>query len=222
MISRDRRAVAKGVAAKIAVAGVLSIGAAVGSAATAAAEPPPPLPDPAVPVPPPAPEPPPTNSIGTTLAQNGQQPGPGGLPLSVFASPDTDTAPASGFDFLLSQHQVPAVPGSQPATSPAMNTLNSVAYLSPENFPLSAQGQQSMYSVAPRDPEAPPPGFIDYAKGAHGLWHMGIGQMPQDQLGQPLAGTAPPPGTNIPAGPEQFLPDPAPPPGLPPTPPPGG
>jgi hypothetical protein len=47
-----------------------------------------------------------------------------------------------------------------------------------------------------------------------------LGQMPQQQLGEPLPGTAPPPGTNIPSGLSQFLPDPAdapPPPGTPPV-----
>ena len=49
-----------------------------------------------------------------------------------------------------------------------------------------------------------------------------LGQMPQEQLGEPLPGTAPPPGTNIPPGLVQFQPDPAAPPdGAAPPPPPG-
>ena len=36
-----------------------------------------------------------------------------------------------------------------------------------------------------------------------------LGQVPQEQLGEALPGTAPPPGTNIPPGLGQFLPDPA-------------
>ena len=36
-----------------------------------------------------------------------------------------------------------------------------------------------------------------------------LGQVPQEQLGEALPGTAPPPGTNIPPGLAQFLPDPA-------------
>jgi hypothetical protein len=47
-----------------------------------------------------------------------------------------------------------------------------------------------------------------------------LGQMPQQQLGESLPGTAPPPGTNIPPGLVQFQPDPAAPPdGAPPPPP---
>ena len=49
---------------------------------------------------------------------------------------------------------------------------------------------------------------IDTLRGQHAIVHGALGRMPADQLGQPLPGTAPPPGTNLPAGPEQFLPDP--------------
>jgi hypothetical protein len=35
-----------------------------------------------------------------------------------------------------------------------------------------------------------------------------LGQVPQDQLGEPLPGTAPPPGTNVPSGLGEFLPGP--------------
>ena len=47
-----------------------------------------------------------------------------------------------------------------------------------------------------------------------------MGKLDPDQLGEPLPGTAPPPGTNIPVGLEQYLPEP--PPAIPPVPPPGG
>src|ERR1700688_2828348 len=108
MRSRDRRTAAIGVAAYIAVAGVLSVGAAVAVAATAAADPPPPPPGPDAP----APAPGMINDIGATLAQAGQGPvGPGGVPLGVFLGSD---APPSNMDFLLSQHQIPAVQGTQP------------------------------------------------------------------------------------------------------------
>jgi hypothetical protein len=127
----------------------------------------------------------------------------------------------SGFDLLLSQNPVPAVPGTQPA-APDMKVLNTPAYLFGPNMDLDQQGQQSMYSAGPTDPNAPPPtGRIDAIKRAHGLWHMGIGQMPQDQLGQPLPGTAPPPGSNMPVGTDWPTPTPAPPPGAPAPPAPG-
>jgi len=182
--------VPKQLAGTIAVAGLLAVGAAVACAATAAADPPPPAPvpaDPAAPAPPPDPGPPPDapppTAMGTMKAVIGQQ----------QASP-------SGFDLLLSQNPVPAVPGSQPA-APNFGVLNTPQYLFGPNMKLDQQGQQSMYSAGPTDLNAPgPSGRIDAIQRAHGLWHMGIGQMPQDQLGQPLPGTAPPPGTNIPQG----------------------
>jgi len=173
----------KKLAASTAVAGLLMAGAAVASAATAAADPPPAAPgDPAAPAPPPDPGPPPT-ALGTMGAVWGQS-----------------TPSPSGFDLLLSQTPVPALPGTQPS-APSLNVTNTPQYLFGPNMKLDQQGQQSMYSAGPTDPNAPgPSGRIDAFQRAHGLWHMGIGQMPQDQLGQPLPGTAPPPGTNIPQG----------------------
>jgi hypothetical protein len=46
-------------------------------------------------------------------------------------------------------------------------------------------------------------------KGLHAIGHAALGRMPRVELGQPLPGTAPPPGTAIPLGLVQFLPDPA-------------
>ena len=184
----------------ITVVGVLAVGTAVASAATAAADPPPPVPaDPAAPAEPPDPGPPAT-AMGTVGAILGQS-----------------TPSPAGFDLLLGQSPVPAVPGSQPVGLSAVNTPQ---YLFGPNMKLSEQGQQSMYSNGPTDLDAPPPtGRIDAFQRAHGIWHEGMGRLDLGQLGQPLPGTAPPPGTNLPPGPEQFLPDPPPPPGAPP---PGG
>jgi hypothetical protein len=191
-------------AGTITVVGVLAVGTAVASAATAAADPPPPVPaDPAAPAEPPDPGSPPT-AMGTMGAVLGQA-----------------TPSPAGLDLLLSQSPIPGVPGSQPVGVSAVNTPS---YLFGPNMTLSEQGQQSMYSTGPTDLNAPPPtGRIDAFQRAHGIWHQGMGRLDLAQLGQPLPGTAPPPGTNIPAGPEQFLPDPPPPPGGPPPPPlPGG
>jgi hypothetical protein len=188
----------------ITVVGVLAVGTAVASAATAAADPPPPVPaDPAAPAEPPDPGPPAT-AMGTMGALLGES-----------------TASPAGFDLLLSQSPVPGVPGSQPVGLGAVNTPQ---YLFGPNMKLSEQGQQSMYSTGPTDLNAPPPtGRIDGLQRAHGIWHQGMGRLDMGQLGQPLPGTAPPPGTNLPPGPEQFY-EPPPPPGIPPppTPPPGG
>ena len=59
--------------------------------------------------------------------------------------------------------------------------------------------------------DVPPGPFarVDAFKGAHAMIHGALGRMPGAELGQPLPGTAPPPGTNIPPGLEQFYVDPA-------------
>jgi hypothetical protein len=192
----------------ITVVGVLAVGTAVASAATAAADPPPPVPaDPAAPAEPSDPGPPAT-AMGTVGAMLGQS-----------------TNSPAGYDLLLGQSPLPAVPGSQPVG--LGDVMNTPQYLFGPNMKLSEQGQQSMYSNGPTDLNAPPPtGSIDAFQRAHGIWHEGMGRLDLGQLGQPLPGTAPPPGTNLPPGPEQFLPDPPPPPGAPPpppgAPPPGG
>jgi hypothetical protein len=199
--------VARRLAETITVASVLACGTAVASAATAAADPLPPVPaDPAAPAPPPDPADPPPTAMGTVT----------GWLAQPSASP-------AGFDLLLSQTSLPGVPGGQPAAVlPDSSVVNSAQYLFGPNLKLSEQGQQSMYSAGPTDPDAPAPnGRIDAIQRAHGIWHMGMGRLDQGQLGQPLPGTAPPPGTSIPPGPEQFY-EPPPPPGAPPAPPPGG
>jgi hypothetical protein len=191
----------------ITVVGVLAVGTAVASAAAAAADPAPPVPaDPAAPTGPPDPGPPAT-AMDTMTGILGQS-----------------TSSPTGFDLLLSQSPVPGVPGNQPAAPMGVSALDSPQYLFGPNMKLSEQGQQSMYSTGPTDPNAPPPsGRIDGLQRAHGIWHQGMGRLDLAQLGQPLPGTAPPPGTNLPPGPEQFLPDPPPPPGAPLPPPlPGG
>lgn len=216
MSSGDRIRVAKGtrgVVANIAVAGVLAIGAAFASPATAAAEPPPEIPaGPAVPVPPPAPLPPPS-TVGGTLAQNGLPAGPGGIPdLS-----------GTGNDYLLGQNPLPAAPGGAPGTPPPMNALNN-AYLLPQNLEPSAPGQGTVFGVAPGDENADISG-VQYLKRLYASYQEGgltgglLGRRPHAQLGEPLPGTAPPPGTAMPPGLGQALPDQ--PPILPPPPPAG-
>jgi hypothetical protein len=190
MSSRDRRTVAKGVAANIAVAGVLAVGAAVASAATAAADPPPPVPaDPAVPAPPVAA---PTDFLGTALS--GFQPGgPDWVQGGSGAAPD----------FLLSQSAVPSLPGAQPASPLGDGSALNTGYLFPANATMTAQEQgNSMYGLgqAGDDDTAPPADKWEAIRRARGLFHTVMGKMPEDQLGEPLPGTAPPPGTNLPVG----------------------
>ena len=204
MSSRYSRTVAKTVAANIAVAGGLSVGAAVAAAATAAADPdaPPPPTDP-VAAPPPG--------LSDILAQ----------PVTSILGQPAQTGSGVPVDFLLSQNPVPSVPGPQPPPPMDLNTaLSGNSYLLPQNFKLAPPDEGNMYSIGQGD-VLDQPSLIPTLKGGHALWHAGMGRLTLDQLGQPLPGTAPPPGTNIPAGPEQFY-EPPPPPGLPPAPPPAG
>jgi hypothetical protein len=147
------------------------------------------------------------------------QPGTLGAPPIVGLNRDT----------VLGQNPVPEAPNGGTGTVPNLNVFNNAYGPQQLNDVPSAPGQGHQFGVAPGDENA------DVRKGIwFGRWidlqrdgrtYGGLGQMPQEQLGQPLPGTAPPPGTVIPAGPVQFLPDPAdgptPPPGLilPPPPP---
>jgi len=217
--SPHRVTVQNHVAAALA-AGTLAVGAAVATSATAAADEPP--------------HPPPPPAVA----------GPTGFlpPAGTLQSflPEGGMAPGSGYDFLLGQAPMPTASGGQPAPvmvgpdgqpvsaaqSPTILDLRAIQALKPTNFALAGQGQQSFYSNTPAAPDAPPPGFLENAKGAHGIWNYQMGKLDPSQLGEPLAGTAPPPGTNIPRGLAPDLPDPsAPPPPVPPllpVPPPAG
>jgi hypothetical protein len=188
MTSRDRSTGAKRVAANITVAGVLAAGA-LASAVTAAADPPPAVPaDPAAPEPPP----PPPDILGTAMASlaNGgpdwlSQPGGSGTPP----------------DFWLSQYPVPAVAGKQPASPFGDGSALSPAYLFPSNVKLTEQSQgPTMYGLPPADDSSIPDDKWEAFKRARGLFHIVMGKLPEDQLGEPLPGTAPPPGSNLPVG----------------------
>ncbi len=211
--------VVKTAVANIAVLGVLAVGAAVASMATAAADPPPV--DPALPVVDPGAPPLPPPAQGPTipvlgaplgpegfniLAQNGSEAAPGALGTPVTL----DTNPQA----LLGQNVAPSAPGQGAPGAPInLDAINN-AYILPQNEKPAAPGQGTQVGVAPGD-ENEHLGRIDYLKQWHDLYKNGnlkgslLGQAPQEQLGEPLPGTAPPPGTNIPPGLVQFQPDPA-------------
>jgi hypothetical protein len=217
-------------AANIAAAGFIAVGAAVALAATAAADPPPP-PDPALPLPG-APEPPPDpgppvpvlgaplgpNGLGV-LAQNGQEQNPAALGAPPVVGMDQTT--------VLGQNAIPSAPGAGPGVVPNLNPFNN-AYGPQQCMVPSAPGKCEQFDVAPGDENSDVTRrewlgrYIDMYRA--GMLKGGLlGQVPQEQLGEPLPGTAPPPGTNIPPGLVQFQPDPPPPPGAPPlVPPPPG
>lgn len=214
-------------AANIAVAGLVTFGAAVALAATAAAEPPPPdpslpLPVPGAPEPPPPPGPPvpiigqPLGPAGLgVLAQNGQEQVPGAMGAPPITGLDQNT--------VLGQNALPSAPGAGPGVVPNLNPFNN-AYGPQQCLVPSAPGKCEQFDVAPGDENADVTRrqwlgrYIDMYRA--GMLKGGLlGQVPQEQLGEPLPGTAPPPGTNVPPGLVQFQPDPPPPPGAPVPPP---
>jgi hypothetical protein len=217
--------------------GVIASCAAVAFPATAVADDappdPPPVPGEPAPAPPPGPTVPGLGQLGPTglnvLAQSNAAPAdvPGG---------DLGAPPVAGLDryTILGQNAVPSAPGAGPGTPPNLNVFNNAYGAGALNLTPAAPGKGQQFGVAPGDENADVNKrkwlgrYIDEYR-AGDLKGGLLGQMPQEQLGQPLPGTAPPPGTVIPAGPVQFLPDPAdgptPPPGLvlpPPPPPPAG
>jgi hypothetical protein len=221
----------KNTMATLAAAGLFAVGAAVACSATAAADPAPP-PDvpgpPAVAAPAPAPEPPPPPGpevpiVGAPLGPNG---------LSVLAQNGDESAPGklgvpNGIDMspgaLLGQYTVPSAPGAGPPTNaPNLRAFNNGNFF-PQNEKPSAPGQGTVVGVAPGQENADISG-LDWLRGIHTLYRNGnlhggmLGQVPKEQLGEPLPGTAPPPGTNIPQGLGENLPDPANPAGPPPAP----
>ncbi len=147
------------------------------------------------------------------LAQAGQEPLPGGLGAPEVSGIDRNT--------VLGQLPLPAAPGAGPGVVPNFNVFNN-AYGPTQCLKPSAPGQCEQFDVAPGEENADVNRrewfgrYIDMYRA--GMLKGGLlGQMPQEQLGEPLPGTAPPPGTNIPPGLVQFQPDPPPPPdGAPP------
>jgi hypothetical protein len=214
-------------AANIAALGFITFGAAVALAATAVADPPPPDPAPA-PGDPAAPPPP----AGPYIPGIGANMGPEGLAVlgqrGQDANPGQLGAPAgiTGLDLgsVLGQNAVPSPPGAGPGAIPDLNPFNN-GYGNQQCLKPSAPGQCEEFGVAPGDQNADVGRrqwlgrYFDMQRA--GMLKGGmLGQMPQEQLGEPLPGTAPPPGTRVPQGLDQFQPDPAAPPdGAPPAPP---
>ncbi len=176
---------------------VLLIGFGVGGAVPAIAAPTDePPPDPAS-----APAPigliPPIASIGNVLAQRGSNPaGPLGLPdLSAYAP-----------SLVLGQSPVPAAPGSTDAPLvPNLNAFNA-AYLLPQNLTPAAPGRGALAPGIGPDQDSPGAGRIAFLRRLHEMYEAGaltgalLGQVPKEQLGEPLPGTAPGPGIDIPPG----------------------
>ena len=175
-------------------AGLLVAVAALVFPAVAAADPPPV--DPAAPV------------DAAPLADPTAVPPPG-PPPGIMIGP-LGPMSGSGMELFLGQTAVPSLPGA-PAAPPSVDILNSGQFLNPTNYrvpsPENSPDQVSPYPLPVGEPG--PFARVDGLKGLHAMVHGALGPMPAEQLSEPLPGTAPPPGTNIPVGPMQNLPDPA-------------
>lgn len=158
--------------------------------------------------------------IGTPLGPNGLDvlaQTTGGAVPGALGAPQMNGLDANS---VLGQNLLPSAPGPDPGIVPNLNVFNN-AYGLPQNIVPSAPGEGQQFDVAPGQENADVSKrewfgrFIDMQRDRR--LYGGLGQLPQEQLGQPLPGTAPPPGTVISPGLVQFLPDPAegaPPPGL--------
>lgn len=200
-----RKAKVPNISAVVAV-GSLMVGAAVVGPAVATADPapqPPPPVDAAPPVPVPV--------LGSDLGPNGLSvlgqagdPAPG--PLGAPSVPGLDGTTVLG------QNAAPSAPGAGPGVTPNLRAFNN-AYGPQQNLVPSAPGEGEQFDVAPGEENADVNArtwmgrYIDMYRA--GMLKGGLlGQVPQEQLGEPLPGTAPPPGTNIPSGLGQDLPGP--------------
>jgi len=193
----------RGTVLKRALSAVLTLAAAgLLCAAPAMADPPPPQPPGGdAPV-----EAPPRSGIGSVLAQNDAAPaGPLGLPdLSAYAP-----------GLVLGQYDVPSAPGADAAVAaPDLRAFDS-QYLLPQNVTPAAPGQGTTDTGIGPTPDDPGTGRLAFLRRLHEMYQGGglagafLGQVPDEQLGEPLPGTAPAPGIYLPPGLGQNLPDPA-------------
>jgi hypothetical protein len=183
----------------------LAVSALVCSPA-AVADPPPPDPATVAPGAPPADYVPPPSNIGSALAQSDSAAsGPLGLPdLAAYAP-----------GLLLGQNAVPSAPGA-PATvaAPDLRAFNG-DYLLPQNVAPAAPGQGVLADGLGPTPQDSSTGRLAFLRRLHGMYQDGgltgafLGQVPDEQLGEPLPGTAPAPGIYLPPGLGQSPPDPA-------------
>lgn len=169
--------------AALLVAGAVGIGAG-----PADAEPGPP-PDPA-PVGPPIEVPsPPADPFAAASAQtHSDQAG----VLAELLGSGSGASPAELFDQGLGQ-----------SAPPPLDPLAAAGTLFAQNYRMPSGDEPSPYALQ-TDVPAGPFARIDVFRGVHALFHSGIGRMAGAELGQPLPGTAAPPGVTIPPGLEQF------------------
>ncbi|EHB44343.1 hypothetical protein MycrhDRAFT_6809 [Mycolicibacterium rhodesiae JS60] len=185
-------------------AAAIAVAVAVAGAASATADPGPG--DLPVPPTPPAEFIPTTATVGSVLAQDGAPAvGPLGLPdLSAYAP-----------GLLLGQNPVPSAPGAQGAVAtPDLHAFNN-QYLLPQNVTPAAPGDGVVDVGIGPSADQPGTGRLAFLHRLHEMYQGGaldgalLGQVPYEQLGEPLAGTAPAPGISVPPGLGLGLADPA-------------
>lgn len=171
-----------------ALAGLAGTLAAFCISAAASAEPPPP-PDPA-PIGPPAEiaAPPPDPFAAASEQTSSDQVG----TLAALLAGPTGAPPAD----VLNR-------GVGLTAPPPVDPLAAAGMMYPQYYRMPSGEEASPYVL---QTDVPPGPFarVDAFKGVHALIHGGLGRMPGGELGQPLPGIAPPPGTNLPPGLEQF------------------
>ena len=128
-------------------------------------------------------------------------------PLAVMSQVTKDS-PITGFLGMLAQSSPATLLNPPPAagTAAAANPLTGLDMLMPTSYGMPAGDAASPYVLG--EANNGPFARVNAFKGVHALGHAGLGRMPREMLGQPLPGTAPPPGTAVPAGLEQFYTDP--------------
>ena len=191
-------------APKLMLAAAVAIGAALAGPASAVADPGPGDP---------------TDSAGTACGKRcaqrdrRQRAGSGGAPsVGPLGLPDL-SAYAPGL--LLGQNPVPSAPGAQGAVAtPDLHAFNN-QYLVPQNVTPAAPGQGVADVGIGPSAEAPGTGRLAFLRRLHEMYQGGaldgalLGQVPYEQLGEPLPGTAPGPGIYVPPGLGFGLADPA-------------
>ena len=97
-------------------------------------------------------------------------------------------------------------PSTAIGADPNVNPLAQSQYFNPKAYRVPGNEAENQYGLQPGVDG--PFARVDGLKGTHAMLHGALGRMPAGQLSEPLPGTAPPAGTNIPVGPVGNLADP--------------
>ena len=150
-------------------------------------------------------DPPPDPLIGPAIDAEVPPVPPAPMDPFAAASAATTADPGTTFSAMLADQSPLAMANrgiglSAPPPSDPMAPTN---ILMPQYYRMPSGEEDSPYVL---QTDVPPGPFerVNAWKGVHALAHGALGRMPHVELGQPLPGTAPPPGTNIPAGLEQY------------------